>query len=205
MGEGRVSMRYCLKLAELAVAALVALVLPAAAKTTETTKYYKITGKTGMELFRDMNRKGPRHGFLTKAIAQTQFKTDLRGDIVYQNGVCRTKNARYSMQITYVYPQPTNKLDGALAKRWRAFQASNVQHEHMHGRLGRKLVDDMNRALRGFKMADKQSCRKADAALTRQLDAIIVAYNKSQADFDKREHRDGGPVEKSILALIGKR
>jgi predicted secreted Zn-dependent protease len=75
----------------------------------------------------------------------------------------------------------------------------------MHGRLGRKLVGDMNRVLRGFKMADKQSCRKAEAALSRQLDAIVIAYNKSQAEFDKREHRSGGPVEKSILALVGKR
>jgi predicted secreted Zn-dependent protease len=193
------------KLAGLAVAASLALALPAVAKVTETTRYYKITGKTGMELLRDMNRKGPRHGFLTKAIAQTQFKTDLRGDIVRQNGVCRTKNAGYSMRITYVYPQPTNKLDAALAKRWRAFQATNVEHEQMHGRLGRKLVGDMNRVLRGFKMADKQSCRKAEAALTKQLDAIIVAYNKAQTEFDKREHRAGGPVEKSILALVGKR
>jgi len=38
----------------------------------------------------------------------------------------------------------------------------------------------------------------------KELDRIIVAYNKSQVDFDKREHRDGGPVEKSILALVGK-
>jgi predicted secreted Zn-dependent protease len=194
-----------LKRAAAVSAALLSMVVAAQAQVSVSTKYYNITGKTGMELFWDMNRKGPRHGFLTKAIAQTQFKTDLKGDIVYSNGVCRTKNARYSLQITYVYPNPTTKLDAGLAKRWRAFQASNVRHEQEHGRLGRKFADDMNRTLRNFKMADKQSCRKADRALTKQLDSIIVSYNKSQVDFDKREHRDGGPVEKSILALVGKR
>ena len=189
----------------LAAAALLALAIPAQAKTTETTRYYDITGKTGMELFWDMNRRGPRHGFLTKAIAQTQFKTDLRGEVVYRDGVCRTHKAGYTMQITYVYPNPTSKLDPRLAKRWRAFQAHTIKHEQVHGRLARKLADDINRTLLNFKMADKQSCRKASAALSKQLDTMIITYNKAQRDFDKREHRKGGPVEKSILALVGKK
>lgn len=193
------------RLAGVAVSGLFWLVLAAAAHAAETTKYYEITGKTGMELLRDMNRKGPRRGFLTKDIAQTQFKSDLRGDIVHHDGICRTKNARFSMHITYVYPRPAHGLDAALAKRWQAFHASNVKHEQMHGRLGRKLIADVNGALRSFRMADSQHCRKADAALTRQLDAIIIAYNKSQKEFDQREHRKGGPVEKSIVALIGKK
>jgi len=198
-------MEFCLKLAGFAVAASLATAVPANAKTTETTKYYNVTGKTGMELFRDMNRRGPKHGFLTKAIAQTQFKPDVRGQIVFQDGICRTKNARYAMQITYVYPKVTGKLDPRLAARWRTFLAAVVRHEQAHGRLGRKLVDDINRTMRNFKMADRQSCRKADAALTKQVNAMVVAYNKSQRDFDKREHRPGGPVEKSTMALIGKK
>lgn len=177
----------------------------ARADVSVKTKYYDIKGKTGLELFYDMNRKGPRHGFLTKAIAQTQFKTDIKGDLVYSNGVCRTRGAEMMMQITYVYPRPVDKLDSSLARRWKRFQASNIVHEEMHGRLAKKMVADVNRAMRGFKLADGQSCRKANAKLMKELDRIIVAYNKSQVDFDKREHRDGGPVEKSVLALVGKK
>jgi predicted secreted Zn-dependent protease len=177
----------------------------ARADVSVKTKYYDIKGKTGLELFYDMNRKGPRHGFLTKAIAQTQFKTDIKGDLVHSNGVCRTRGAEMMMQITYVYPRPVDKLDSSLARRWKKFQASNIVHEEMHGRLAKKMVADVNRAMRGFKLADGQSCRKANAKLMKELDRIIVAYNKSQVDFDKREHRDGGPVEKSVLALVGKK
>mgnify|MGYP001462645340 CR=1 FL=1 len=177
----------------------------ARADVSVKTKYYDIKGKTGLELFYDMNRKGPRHGFLTKAIAQTQFKTDIKGDLVHSNGVCRTRGAEMMMQITYVYPRPVDKLDSSLARRWKRFQASNIVHEEMHGRLAKKMVADVNRAMRGFKLADGQSCRKANAKLMKELDRIIVAYNKSQVDFDKREHRDGGPVEKSVLALVGKK
>ncbi|MBX3571265.1 MAG: DUF922 domain-containing protein [Mesorhizobium sp.] len=184
---------------------LLAFTAAARADVSVKTKYYDIKGKTGLELFYDMNRKGPRHGFLTKAIAQTQFKTDIKGDLVHSNGVCRTRGAKMVMQITYVYPRPVDKLDPSLARRWKKFQASNVVHEEMHGRLAKKMVADVNRAMRGFKLADGQSCRKANAKLMKELDRIIVAYNKSQVDFDKREHRDGGPVEKSVLALVGKK
>ncbi|MCO5159863.1 MAG: DUF922 domain-containing protein [Mesorhizobium sp.] len=185
-------------------AALLASTAAARADVSVKTKYYDIKGKTGLELFYDMNRKGPRHGFLTKAIAQTQFKTNIKGDMVHSNGVCSTQGAAMVMQITYVYPRPVDRLDPALARRWKKFQASNVVHEEMHGKLAKKMVADVNRTMRKFRMEDSKSCRKANAKLMKELDRIIVAYNKSQVDFDKREHRDGGPVEKSILALVGK-
>ena len=186
-------------------AVVLASTIAARADVSVKTKYYDIKGKTGLELFYDMNRKGPRHGFLTKAIAQTQFKTDIKGDLVHSNGVCRTKGAEMVMQITYVYPRPVDKLDSSLARRWKKFQASNIVHEETHGRLAKKMVADVNRTMRGFKLADGQSCRKANAMLMKDLSRIIVAYNKSQVDFDKREHRDNGPVEKSVLALVGKK
>lgn len=185
-------------------ALLLALSGAARADVSVRTTYYEVTGKTGLALLRDMNRKGPRHGFLTKAIAQTQFKSDIQGDLVHRNGVCRSDGARMVMQITYVYPRPAHKLDGALARRWKAFHASNVAHEEMHGRLAKKMVADVNRTLRGFRMADGTACRKANAKLMASLTRIMVAYNKSQVDFDTREHRPGGPVEKSIVALVGK-
>lgn len=197
-------MRGFARLGVMVGVALMASTMAVRADVTVKTKYYDIKGKTGLELFYDMNRKGPRHGFLTKAIAQTQFKTDIKGDLVYSNGVCRARGAKMVMEITYVYPRPVDKLPAALARRWKRFQATNVAHEEMHGKLAKKMVGDVNRTLRGFRMADGQSCRKANAKLMKDLDRIIVAYNKSQVDFDKREHRDGGPVEKSVLALVAR-
>jgi predicted secreted Zn-dependent protease len=189
----------------LAAAILAAMTLAAsAADVTVKSTYYSISGKTGLELLNEMNRKGPRHGFLTKAIAQTQIRTDLKGDLVHANGVCRASGARLVMQITYVYPRPANRLDPALARRWKAFQATNVSHEEAHGRVAKKMVADVNRMLRSFRMADKPSCSRAGAKVASDLGRILAAAAKSQEEFDRREHRDGGPVEKSILALVGK-
>lgn len=199
-------MAAALKLAiGLALAGLLCGAASAQSRVTEATKYYSITGKTGMELLWDMNRKGPRHGFLTKAIAQTQFKTGYTGDFIWENGVCRTRNASFKLQITYVYPQPKGKFDAAMTRRWKAFQATNIVHEREHGRIAKKMAASIGRKLKAFRMADKSSCDRPVAKLGKEIDAIIVAQNIEQKTFDTREHRKGGPVEKSILALVGKR
>lgn len=176
----------------------------AQARISETTKYYKINGKTGMELLSDMNRKGPTHGFMTKAIAQTQFKTAFLGDVLYSKGFCSARNAGYALTITYIYPQPAKPLTGALAKRWKAFQATNVEHERRHGAIAKKMAHAVARKVRGFKEVDKPGCKRSMAKLAREIDAMIDAQNEEQAVFDKLEHRSHGPVEKSILALVRK-
>jgi len=197
-------MRLSFRFAVLVAAAFSLSIASAAAQVSIKTKYYDIKGKTGLELFNDMNRKGPRHGFLTKAIAQTQFKPELKGELVHAKGVCSARKLSFRLQVTYVYPRPVTKLDPALARRWKAFQAHNVAHEEMHGKIARDMVTKMNRMLRGFSLADGPSCRKTDSRLADEIRRILVAYNNYQTEFDRREHRDGGPVERSILALVGK-
>jgi len=174
----------------------------AQARVSEKTTYYSVNGKTGMDLLRDMNRKGPRHGFLTKAIAQTQFKSNLLGDIAWSKGVCVSRNGGYELKITYVYPKPSKALSPAMAKRWRAFHATNLQHEREHGRIARKMANVVARKVKAFREPDRPGCRRAMAKLGREVDAIIDAHNAEQAKFDAHEHRPGGPVERSVLALI---
>lgn len=184
------------------LSALLAAAAPASAGVTERTIYYKIGGRTGIEMYQEMNRKGPRHGFLTKAIAQTQFETNLRGDVVFRKGVCRTEGAGFDLTITYVYPQPTQRLSPSMARRWKAFQATNVDHERAHGAIAKKMAAEIDRHMKRFAMKDGKECRRAIAVLGRSIDGIILRYNKAQTDYDAREHRAGGPVEKSILDLV---
>ena len=54
----------------------------AGARITTTTKYYTVQGENGHALFRSMNRNGPRHAFMKKAMAQTQYRTTPRGKAV---------------------------------------------------------------------------------------------------------------------------
>lgn len=176
----------------------------AAPKVTEKTEYYEISGKTGLELFYDMNRRGPRHGFLTKAIAQTRFEHEFLGEIAHRRGVCRTVGGAFRIDITYIYPKPRNRLEGDLARRWKKFQAHNLSHEKKHGSIARQMAGELDRMMRRFAMKDGPSCRRAIAAMKRDAAHIMERYTRLQREFDRQEHRDGGPVDRSVMMLVGK-
>jgi predicted secreted Zn-dependent protease len=61
-------MQRLLLLASVLVISVFSTEVNSAPKVTEKTEYYDISGKTGAELFRSIMRKGPRHGFMSKAI-----------------------------------------------------------------------------------------------------------------------------------------
>lgn len=194
------------------VAALALLVvLPVAttahakARITEKTEYYEISGKTGADLLLDMNRRGPRHGFMTKAIAQTRYEVRPQGHLANDKGICRIKGAGVTMKITFIYPKPRGTLDRDLARRWKLFQADNVRHEETHGRIARELAAEADGYVRRFAVKDGRSCWKALSQFEREIKALYARYQKKQAAFDLKEHRKGGAVDKSILVLVGKR
>ena len=177
----------------------------AKARITEKTEYYDISGKTGVDLFLDMNRRGPRHGFLTKAIAQTRYETRPDGKFVHDKGVCRIAGGGVTMKITYIYPKPRGTLDRDLDRRWKLFQADNVRHEQTHGRIAKELAAEIDRYVRGFAVKDGSSCWKALSQFERDIKSFYARNKKKQAAFDLKEHRKGGAVDKSILVLVGKR
>lgn len=176
----------------------------AAAKVSEATQYYDVRGKTGGELIRAIMRKGPRHGFLARAIAVTRFEPKPYGNLSYKGGVCRTTGAGFGLQITYVYPRPSEKLPSQVAARWRPFIAGVTKHEKTHARIGIQMASEIDRKIRGFAMKDKPDCRKSLAAMAKDVSVIAKKYTKKQTDFDAHEHKPNGNVERLVTALVGK-
>lgn len=172
-------------------------------RIVEKTEYYDIRGATGFALLQEMNRKGPRHGFLTKAIAQTRYTSAAHATMVHRNGICRAEESVVNLDITYIYPRPVQKLPRALERRWRGFMADNLRHEREHGRIARAMAVELDRHQRRFALKDGLSCNRAKAQLRREMKAIVDRHERAQIAFDEREHRDGGAVEKSILLLVG--
>lgn len=189
-------------LAVLALATGAPVTADAKARITTKTKYYTVQGDTGHALFMSMNRNGPRHAFMKKAMAQTQYKTSPRGSMTWQNGVCQVENGGYDAEITYVFPKPHKRLTGDMARRWKAFMVHTVAHEKMHGRIAAEMAHALDRHIRHFAMKDGKGCRKALARLRRDVQAIYKRYDDRQNAYDEREHRDGGAVEKSVLRLV---
>jgi predicted secreted Zn-dependent protease len=165
------------------------------------TKTYPVRGSTGENLIDQMNRHGPRHGFVARAIAQTKYTVSW--DIVWKktDRECRVARADAVLSIDYTYPALASQVDPKLKRRWATFMAGVRKHEETHGRNAVRMVNEAQKAATGLSMPADAGCRTASAEVKRRVNAIYARYEAKQVAFDQREHRDGGPVERLVEAL----
>lgn len=188
-----------------ATAACVALPAGAALAKTEVTvktKYYDVSGKSGVALIKAMDKKGPRHGFMTRAIAQTSYTVGWEFTWAREGKSCRLADAGGSLEMTYTYPKVGGDIDPALAKRWMRFMAGVKKHEEQHGRLAREMVATAERSLKGVRFAGDPKCNRAQAEAKRRIATVYAKYEARQIAFDKREHSEGGNVEHLLYGLM---
>lgn len=177
---------------------------PAAAGTRVEvrTQSYDISGETGRALLEAMDRKGPKHGFTARAIAQTSYTVDWQFTTAQNDGGCRMKGVSGKLNLTYTYPRVVSPLAPALRKRWSRFFAGVRAHEQDHGRMAREMVNKAARAASVVKVANDPLCTKVKREAKRRIDAIYAAYEARQIAFDQREHRKGGHVEALVVRLV---
>lgn len=196
-------MRRLARTVLVAAVALGAAVVPALAgvKVKERTSTYGIAGRSGEDLIAAMDRKGPRHGFLTRAIAQTRYSVGWTIEWGETRTACRVKRADGELSITYFYPKVTSPMSADLGRRWTRFMSGVRRHEQMHGTMARQMAKAVERSISGLTIRDDPGCVKARREAKRRMSAVYADYEARQVAYDAREHRTGGPVEKLITAL----
>ena len=159
------------------------------------TGTYSISGKDGNALLDAMDRRGPKHGFLTRAIAQTSYTVSWDVDWKEKAGACRVANAAATLSITYTYPQVKGTMSPDLQRRWVRFIAGVRKHEETHGRLARQMVGAAEKSLSGISYDNDPRCRKTQAELKKRIALTYAKYEARQIEFDRVEHAEGGNVE----------
>ncbi len=182
----------------------VAVTAQARPKILIKTKYYEVQGKTGAQVLRQINRKGPRHGFLTRAIAQTQYSMSYGYQSVQTPKDCKIRKVWVKLNITYVYPKITGKVSGKLNKRWKRFLRGVYKHEQVHGKIASQMAAATEKVLKATRVKGKRGCRKIERIANRNVKKVVKKHEILQIAFDKKEHRDNGKVEKLVLALVKK-
>jgi predicted secreted Zn-dependent protease len=173
----------------------------ASVKVKTKTTSYRISGKSGDALLDAMDRKGPKHGFLTRAIAQTGYTVSWEIDWRERDGRCVIANAAAVLTITYNYPEVTGALSADLERRWRRFMAGVRKHEETHGRIAREMVAAAEKQLNHLSIRNDRGCRKTQAEMKRRIAAVYNKYEARQLAFDDVEHSEGGNVEKLVTRL----
>ena len=172
-------------------------------KVSEKTRSYAITGRTGAALLDAMDRRGPKHGFLTRAIAQTRYTVSWTIDWGETRTACRVEELDGKLTITYTYPTRRG-LPPSLERRWARFLAGVRKHEETHGDIARQMARTPRNRSRGCRSSNDPGCRKTHAEAKGRMTAIYADYEARQIEFDAREHREGGQVEGLIGALTGR-
>lgn len=197
---------HCLITACIAGAACaVASSAAAGVKVNVKTDYYEISGKSGEALVDAMDRKGPKHGFLARAIAQTRYAIGWELEWVEKGGNCRLRKVSGDLAITYVYPKVTGRMDDGLARRWSRFIGGVRKHEETHGAIARQMVMAAEKAIARMSSTGDPGCARIRKEVKRRVDAVYAEYEAKQVRFDQIEHKDGGNVEKMVVSLLRKR
>ncbi|ETA72103.1 MULTISPECIES: DUF922 domain-containing Zn-dependent protease [Mesorhizobium] len=187
-----------------AIGALFAPQASAGTRAVIQTLTYDVTGSSGAALVDAMDRKGPRHGFMTHAIATTAYTVDWDLDAGQGNGFCRIRGVNGTLNLSYTFPHLAPPATPALKRRWNRFFAGVRAHEETHGRIAREMMRATEKSITGLRIANDPSCYKARREAQLRIRAVYAEYEAKQNAFDRREHSSGGHVEHLIAALTGK-
>lgn len=169
-------------------------------RTTVRTETYAIAGNTGEALLDSMDRNGPRHGLLARAMAQTRYKVGWDTDWLKSGSRCRLKSADATLSIVYRYPELARPAPRKLQRRWKAFMAGVRKHEETHGQIARQMVVAAHNSV--SKLARKDDlCVRSQRQFERIIDAVYAKYEARQARFDDLEHGEGGNVDRLLFML----
>ncbi len=177
----------------------------AGVRTVVNVDTYRITGDSGEALMQAMDRKGPRHGFLTRAIAQTRYSLAWTLDWSIADRRCRLKAADVVLSVNYRFPTLAGQAPAALRSRWAKFMIGVRRHEETHGRIARQMAARAQKAVLRVAADNDPSCWKAKRRVSEIVHAIYADYEARQQRFDALEHQPGGPVDRLVGALTRRR
>lgn len=184
----------------------VAIMLPTMAqaqwKPVEKIENYRVSGQSGIELYRSIGEHGPKVG-VGRVIAYTDFKLLWSRDYRPQkDGSCTLVSARPNLTITYRLPKAAGDMPAATRRSWDSFLEGVIKHEKVHGEMIVDLVKAIEDVSIGLSAPNDPDCNKVRAALQSRLGPLSQEQRRRSREFDQVEMRDGGNVHKLVLALV---
>jgi len=182
----------------------VAFAMPAKAapKVTSKTTTFPISGASGGALLQELERRGPKQGFTSRAIAQTRYTMNTEADWSHADGVCAVTKPKIRLDITYIYPRIEGTASSAMKLRWAAFMSGIRKHEEIHGSIAREMASEAHRAVAALQVRDGSSCARLKAEMKRVVAAIVARHETRQRQFDAAEHRGGGNIDGLVRRLV---
>ena len=180
--------------------------MPAAAhadwKPVEKIEHYRVSGSSGIDLYRSIGENGPQVG-VGRAIAFTDFKLLWSRDYSPQpDGSCTLVSAHPSLTIIYRLPKASGDMPAATRRLWETFVNGVAAHEKVHGEFMVDLVKAIEATSVGLSAPNNPDCQKVRAELQSRLGPLSQEQRRRSREFDQVELTDGGNVHRLVLALV---
>ena len=180
----------------------------AGVKISERTKYYSVKGKTGVQLFGSILKKGPRKSKKGHAIATTLSQLKI-GKVRYKTKGkrCRAAPVTVRLKLTYTYPRWRNsrKASKRMRSSWNKFYARLQRHEKTHGRYSKDFAREVERIIRRTTGSSRKRCRDAIAKAKRQIKRAEKKWRRRHAEFDRRESKARSRIRRLQVSLMKSR
>ncbi|MCB1457390.1 MAG: DUF922 domain-containing protein [Nitratireductor sp.] len=174
-------------------------------KVTESTKYYSVNGRTGLELGKAMLVGGGKTIRLRHAIAATATKFNVTDpELVVENGRCKIRKLRVNLGLTYYYPKWSgrSKASPSVRKAWDVFYQELVKHEKTHGKIAIEYANRLEKELLRTSGTVLARCADFTAVASFRVRSLANELKRKQADFDRREGLSSSRISKLQVQLI---
>jgi len=159
--------------------------IPTLAMSTSTLHskidYYLVSGSTGNEIRRDMNKKRPGN---FDAYTTWNIRWNYRW---YQsNGSCYMTSVNTNVDVAMILPQLKNSRSqsAALKSRWNSYMRALIRHENGHKKIATKTAVAVENKV--LAMGARGSCGKLKIAADKIAYKVIKNFVAKEKRFDKK-------------------
>lgn len=191
------------------LAILISLVAPETASSRviihKKEKFYRVHGKTGAQIYKNILKFGTKAGNYTHAIASTQVNFELKnlkGHLTSRT--CKVDNVDIVVSIIYTYPKWVDRRRATpkVRKDWDRFMLYLRKHERHHGEIAIKTAKKYERVFKRSRGSVARKCEDWSNSVERKIGPLIARYHRQQAQYDRREHGRYGRIRRAQIALI---
>src|SRR5690606_32282879 len=128
-------------------------------------------------IMRQIRRKGPSHGAIGRAIAETRYVLDYHYDIQAGQGRCHVVKPAVKLMITFVFPRLAGEQTPELRQSFDSFVVGARSHEQGHAQIAIEMAHAAKRALsQASYPLGRSGCKGLDDAVDREMQRIFTSY-----------------------------
>lgn len=152
---------------------------------TERDAYFTISGRTQSELLRSIQANSPRRGKKNFALAQMRPKISYSIERAKHGDRCGVDSITIHLDITYLYPRPSNELNKRTKDWFDDFSEELIEHEQTHGIIAKRFADKIEREVNGM---NDLNCSTMTQVVHDRVNYLIRKMNDKQDEYDRLEN-----------------